>query len=243
MFKAHRIILATICLFIAANPIHAADTTETDISTWRGSADIGYTASAGNSRTTTLVASAQTHRTNGNFTHHLEVRAKNTEQNHIRKTESYRFAAKEDLALTEHDYLFLRGAWNKDRFDGYDWQLALSTGYGRKLINEPRQHLSIEGGPGYRHDDLPAGNTEDTGLVRVAVNYDRQITDSTRFAQVLEADGGEDNTITRSMSELAVKINGNLAIKASVEFRRHSDPPVGVKNTDRTTLMSLAWTF
>jgi putative salt-induced outer membrane protein len=217
---------------------HAADTVG-----WHGGVDAGYTATAGSSKSTTVVAGARAGKTDGNLTHHLEAGAKNSEEANQRNAESYRVAGKEDIAFSAKDYLFIHGAWDKDRFSGYDWQLSSAMGYGRKLIDAPTRHLSVEAGPGYRHDDLPLGNTEDTALLHAAANFDQQITGSTSFRQVFEADVGEDNTLTRSLSELAVKMSERLRLKAALDIKRNSEPPAGSKNTDRTTSLAVVWSY
>lgn len=230
---------------LAAAGTHAADpAVDAEVATgWNGSLDAGYTGSAGNTSTTTLLASTRASRTDGRLTHHLEARAKNTEENHSRTAEAYRLAGKEDRALGARDYLFVTLGWDKDRYSGYEWQLAAAVGYGRKLIDRPGHRLALEAGPGYHHDELPGNDTDDTGVLYAAADYALDINAGTRFIQLLSAEAGPDNTTTRALSELAVKMNSRLALKASVEFRRNSAPPAGSKNTDRTTSLALAWTF
>lgn len=210
---------------------------------WSGSLDLGYTALAGNSAATSLVAAARASRTDDRLTHHLEGRARNTEEHGVRTAEAYHLAGKEDIAFGPRDYLVVHTAWDKDLFSGYDWQLTAAAGYGRKVIDSERQQLSLETGPGYRHDDLPDGDTEDTGVLRAAADYRMDLSANSRFTQLVEADIGEDSTLARALSELAVSINASLALKVSVEFRRNSQPPAGSKNSDRTTLVSLGWKF
>lgn len=232
-------------LALAAAITHAGDhiTDEAAKTGWNGSLDAGYTGSAGNSTTTTLLASTRATRTDGRLTHHLEARAKNTEENHSRTAEAYRLAGKEDRALGTRDYLFVTLGWDKDRYSGYEWQLATAVGYGRKLIDRPGHRLALEAGPGYRHDELPGNDAEDTGVLYVAADYGLDINAGTRFVQLLSAEAGAANTTSRAVSELAVKMNARLALKASLEFRRNSAPPAGSKNSDRTTSLALAWTF
>ncbi len=231
------------CLLLPLLSVPALEAAEQPQAGWNGSLDLGYTALAGNSDATTLVAAARARRTDDRLTHHLEARARNTEEHGVRTAEAYHLAGKEDIAFSERDYLFVHSAWDKDLFSGYDWQLTAAAGYGRKVIDGEHQQLALEAGPGYRHDDLPAGDTEDAGVLRAAADYRAELSANSRFTQLLEADIGEDSTLTRSLSELAVSINASLALKVSVEFRRNSQPPAGSRNSDRTTLVSLGWKF
>lgn len=223
----------------AAGTALAADTN----GNWNGSADVGFTNIAGNSNSSSLLAATRMTRTDGRYKHNLEARAKNTEESGLRTAEAYRVSGKEDVSFSARDYLYVGTAWDKDRVSGYDWQLSASIGYGRKLIDTERHRLSLEVGPGYRHDELPGGGSDETATAHAAAKYEWEVTDNTRFLQVLEGDRGEDNAVTRSLSELAIKLNSHLAFKASLEVKRNSEPPVGTKNSDRTTMLALAWTF
>lgn len=210
---------------------------------WNGSADLGFTLVSGNSRSSSLLAASRATRTDGRYTHHLEARVRNIEEAGVRTAEAYRVAGKEDIAFSGRDYLYVGTAWDKDRFGGYDWQLSASAGYGRKLIVGDRHNLSAEIGPGYRHDELPNGNGDEEATGHAAAKYEWKITGNTRFLQMLEGDAGKENDATRSLTELTTKVNASLAFKASVEIKRNSEPPAGAKNSDRTTMLALAWTF
>lgn len=233
------LLLAGLALGITAHPVIAAETE----GVWHGSADVGFTNIAGNSNSSSLLAATRMARTDGRYKHNLELRAKNTEESGLRTAEAYRFNGKEDVSISERDYLYISTTWDKDRFSGYDWQLSASIGYGRKLINTERHRLSMEVGPGYRHDELPTGGSDETTTAHAAAKYEWDVSENTRFLQVLEGDRGEDNALTRSLSELAIKLNSRLAFKTSLEIKRNSEPPAGTKNSDRTTMLALAWTF
>lgn len=234
---------AALLLAASALPAIAGATDAQENPGWQGSLDVGFTTISGNSNSSSLLAATRASRTDGRYTHNIEARAKNTEESGLRTAEAYRLAGKEDIAFSPRDYLYVSTAWDKDRFSGYEWQLGASVGYGRKLLDGPVHRLAVEAGPAYLHDELPAGDSEDTAAARAAATYEWQVTENTRFLQILEADAGEDNTVSRSLSELGIKLNSHLALKASVEIRRNSEPPAGTRNSDRTTLLALAWTF
>jgi putative salt-induced outer membrane protein len=228
---------------LLAAPLALAGPTGSEEGRWHGNLDLGYTAIAGNSNATTLLASTRASRTDGRWTHNLEARGKSSEENGVRTAEAYRLAGKEDIAWSARDYLYVSASWDKDHFSGYDWQGTLSAGYGRKLIDGERHRLSVEIGPGFRHDELAAGGDEQAATARAGANYQWQATANTRLLQTLEVDAGEDSAISRSLSELAVKLNSRLALKATLELRRDSEPPAGSKNTDRTSALAIAWSF
>lgn len=229
--------IAALVTFIAAAPAMAADAAG-----WTGGLDGSLSLNRGNTSASTLNGALRTARTFGKITEHLEATGKNTETAGVRSGESYRATTKTDYAFSARDYAFVFAAWERDRFNGFEWQASGAAGYGRKLIDEDRRHLSVEAGPGYHFDELAAGD-EDSGLFRVALAFDQRITDSATFTQKFEADITDDNTVSHSLTALDVKLNDTLALKTSLDIRRNSLVPVGTKNSDSTALVGLAWTF
>lgn len=232
--------LALVSLLLLAPFTLASESGQPDA--WKGSVDAGYTSSGGNSNSSTLTGAMTGKKTSGKFTHHIETRGKNTAESNLRTGESYRVSGKEDIALGAANYLFVTGAWEKDRFNGLEWQATAAAGYGHKLIDSASQQLSLEAGPGYRHDELVAGN-DDSAVFYAAADYNWKVSENTQFTQRLTAEDGETNTITRSLSELAVKMNSRLALKLKLEIRRVDEPLPGTKNSDRTTTVALAWSY
>jgi putative salt-induced outer membrane protein len=213
-----------------------------DESRWAGSVDAGYTASGGNSDSSTFTGAITGKKSSGKLTHHLEARGKNTTESNVRTSESYRVSGKQDVALAEANYLFVTAAWDRDRFNGFEWQATAAAGYGHKFISTSAQQLSAEIGPGYHHDELP-GNAEDRAVVYAAANYAWQFAANSQFSQKFSAERGEDDLVSRSLSELAVKMNSRLALKFTLDIRRTDAPAPGARNSDRTTAMALAWTY
>lgn len=229
--------LPACCALAVAPPALGADATG-----WAGGLDASVSLNRGNTSTSTLNGTLRAAKTFGKLTEHVELTGKNTEAAGVRTGESYRATTKTDYALSTRDYAFVFASWERDRFNGFEWQASASAGYGRKLIDEEQRHLLIEGGPGYHFDELPVGNDEG-GLFRLALAYDQRLTESTTFTQKLEVEITDDNTVSRSLTALDVKLTSALALKTSLDIRRIENAPAGTKNSDHTTLLGLAWAF
>jgi putative salt-induced outer membrane protein len=233
----------------AGNTTAAATATTTDTApattepAWKGSLDAGITDVAGNTRSRTLLGSSRLEGRHGAFSHLIEAGGKNISESSLRTAEQYRVAGKESWNMSEADYLFGYLAWDKDRFNGYEWQLTAAAGYGRKLLHDERHTLSVEAGPGFRHDELPNDDSEDHGLLRAAAQYDLAISEKSHFLQRLEGEFSEDDTLSRSLTELGYRLNASLLLSASLEIRRNDNPPAGTRNSDRTTAIKLGWAF
>ena len=140
--------------------------------------------------------------------------------------------------------MFFAVNYEDDRFSGFDNQITLAAGYGRRLINdENTQTLDVEVGPGYRISKLEDGDSVDEAVLRLGGKYFLSLSENSDFQQSLLADIGEDTTITKSISSLKAQINGRLAMKMSLTLKHTSDVPDDVDNTDAETSVTLVYGF
>ena len=131
------------------------------------------------------------------------------------------------------ELLFFSGDWRQDEFSGYEKQVPEAVGYGRRLIDNERHMLALEGGIGAKQSDLITGEELDEAIVRGALDYLLTLSENSEFNQKLLIEQGDDNRYTESTSALKTRIVGNLAL-VSIVIKNNSDVPVGIENTDRT---------
>jgi putative salt-induced outer membrane protein len=209
-----------------------------------GTVSLGYLATKGN-----------TDSTNGNFSfkvtwdldgpwkHDWTALAINARTNGVTTAESYSAGYKALRDFSETSYLFFSTDWRQDVFSGYDRQASQAIGYGRRLIDTERQMLSVEGGAGSKQSDLVTGEELDEAIVRGALDYLLDISESSSFSQKLLIEQGDENRYTESTSALKARIVGNIALVLSLVIKNNSDVPVGIEDTDRFTSISLEYAF
>lgn len=214
-----------------------------DTPSFSGQAELGYTSLSGNSNSETLLAKGLASWYNGPWTHQLRAQTKRVEDNNEVSTEQYLLGSRERYSLQGPHYLFGLARWEKERFSGFDSQFTAIFGYGRQLL-DGRQQLSIEGGPGYRHDDYEGGGSEDLAVGYAALDYGYQLSDTARFVQQFSIEGTENEVTTRSYSAISVALTSQLALKLSHEIKNNSNPPdEAAVDTDRTTAASILYNF
>ena len=103
--------------------------------------------------------------------------------------------------------------------------------------------LDLEIGPGARQSKLTAGDTENEFTARAAAKYAWSITKTSKFTENLLAEVGQDATITKSVTALSSKINGDLAMKLSYAIKHISDVPAGFEKTDSETAVTLVYSY
>ncbi|MFP4138207.1 MAG: YdiY family protein [Halomonas sp.] len=225
-----------------ASPFYAPPPPDEDADTFSGETELGYTRLAGNTDSRTLIAKGRLAWLNGDWTHTLRGKVRNAARDGETSAEQYLLSGRERYSLEGPHYLFGFARWEKDRFSGYDWQATTIGGYGRDLLEGKHQRLSVEAGPGYRHDRL--GREEDSrlGVGYAALDWELEATETTTLGQELSVEATDDNTTSRSHSSLTAKLNSRLSLRLSHEMRHNSRPPEDAEaRTDHTSSAALLY--
>ena len=134
-------------------------------SPWSGKATLGYLATSGNTENSTLNSGFEVGYSVEKWAHIFTAKAVNASENNVTTAEAYDAGWKSERQITDHDFLFGRLDWRKDRFGGFDTQFSQTVGYGRRLIDTDKHKLNAEIGAGARQSDLADG-TEESETIR-----------------------------------------------------------------------------
>jgi putative salt-induced outer membrane protein len=210
---------------------------------WSGKVAFGYLATSGNTENSNLNTSFGVAYESGDWVHGLQAFAIHATEDDATTAEAYELAWKSERNLTEHDFLFGRINWRKDRFSGYDTQLSESVGYGRHLIDSASHKLNVEIGLGARQSELSDGSEEEELILRGGMSYKWLISETAELTQDLVVESGDENTYLESITAVKARLVGKLALVASFTVKNNSDVPVGTENTDTYTALSLEYEF
>jgi len=227
---------------LLALPVHAAEETEEE-SPWSGKVTFGYLATSGNTENSSLNTAAEVAYTTGNWLHEAKAAAIYSDESETTTAEAYDASWKSARNFTEHDFLFGRLDWRKDRFSAFDTQFSQTLGYGRRLINNERHHLNGELGAGARQSERRDGSSVDETIFRGALNYRWTLSETSEFRQDLLVEAGDDNTFSESVTAISARLIGGLALTASFTIRNNSDVPIDTEKTDTFTAVSLEYGF
>lgn len=230
------------CALLLAAPALAQEEAD-DQGPWSGKIALGYLATSGNTESTSLNTAAELGLTHGNWSHLLDMTAIFAEENDTTNAEAYKVGWKSEYNFSEHDFLFGRAIWRKDRFSGYDQQFSQTVGYGRRLIDTERHKLSAEIGAGARQSDLADGTSENDTILRGGLQYRLALSETSLFSQDLSVESGSTNVYTESVTALKTRLLNDLALVASYTIKNNSDVPVGLEKTDTYTALSLEYAF
>jgi putative salt-induced outer membrane protein len=227
---------------VQASPFYAPPPPQEDDADFSGSAELGYTHLSGNTDSQTLISKGRVTWLFDRWTHSLRGEIRSVSRNGGTSAEQYLVAGRERFDLEGPHYLFGFARWDKDRFSGYDQQFTTIGGYGRDLIDNERQRLSLEAGPGYRYDRIEDEDDASLGVAYGALAYEWDFSTSASLAQELSVEMTDDNNTSRSLSSLTARLNAHLALKLSHEIKDTSRPPEGAAaHTDNITAASLLY--
>jgi putative salt-induced outer membrane protein len=212
-------------------------------SPWAGKATLGYLATSGNTENSTLNTGVEVGYKVGKWEHIANASAINATESKTTTTEAYELGWKSELNLSDHDFLFGRVQWRKDRFGGYDTQMSETVGYGRRLIKTDKHLLNVEVGVGARQSELQNGLKEDETIFRGGAYYTWKVSETAEFRQSLTTEAGSENTYLESKSALSAKVWGDIALVASYTVKHNTDVPALTDKTDTYTALSLEYAF
>lgn len=218
---------------------------------WEGEAELGVLITSGNTEETNLNSrlglkhETTTWRNSGDF------RSYYSETDEVTTAEKYKAALQSDFKFEGSQYLFTRGAYEDDRFSGYDFQSSLTAGYGNRVWQRgERSFLDLSAGVGYRFNKLQEpdaeGNRDEEGAIaRLAGQFDYGLSENALFRQKLSTEIGldENNTVSESETSLQATVVGNLSMKAAYRVQHISDAPEGSEATDTEISLALLYGF
>lgn len=210
-----------------------------------GNAEAGYTGNSGNSSSSNLNAAFTSTWYNNPSSYSLWANATNSKSSGSRTGERYGLGGRSRYNLDKLNYLFGQASWESNRFSGYRDRYILDGGYGRQIWTGPNNTLSVEVGPGFRHDVYTHGaGSKNRVILYGAATYTHRFSKSATFSEKLATEVAAGNTTTSSVSALNVAINSRFTLALSYSLENNTHPYGGATHkTDTTTAVSIIYGF
>jgi putative salt-induced outer membrane protein len=212
-------------------------------SPWSGKATLGYLATSGNTENSTLNSGFEVGYTVNKWAHLFSAKAVNASDNNVTTAEAYDAGWKSERKISDHDFLYGRLDWRKDRFGGFDTQFAQTVGYGRRLIDTDKHKLNAEVGAGARQSEAQNGTETRETIATGGLYYKWLFSESAEFRQDVSVESGSDNTYLESVTAVKSTLIGDLALVASYTVKHNTDVPALTEKTDPYTALSLEYAF
>lgn len=229
---------------LAASVFYAPPPPAEDAPAFSGEAEFGYTHLSGNTDSQTLIGKSRLTWLTGQLTHTLRGEVRNVTRDGATSAEQYLLSGRERYDFHGPHYLFGFGRWERDRFSGYDHQMTVIGGYGRHVLESEQHRLSLEAGPGFRHDRIKEESSENLGLAYAALDYLWTLSPYSYVRQEFSVEAADENTTSRSVSSLTARLNSRMSLRLSHETKHNSNPPeTADARTDHTTSVTLLYTW
>lgn len=241
----HRSVVYLLGLVAGAFPLLAS-------AQWAVKAEAGLVAARGNSDTDTANAKLKIVREFERWKHTLESAGVYASDNSGTIGQRWNVREQTDYDFSGKGFWFLSGRYEDDRFSGFEYQSTFGTGLGWRFFDDPVTKLSVQIGGGYkvlrRRDSfaedgitLIPGEREESAIAQGSVDFERQLTGTTKILNKLLVESSSDNTFVQNDLSLEVRILGALALAVGYGVRYNTDPPAEFTTTDTLTTVNLVY--
>jgi putative salt-induced outer membrane protein len=219
---------------------------------WTGKGEAGLVITTGNAETTSGNVKLAMQKAAGDWTHKFGLAGVYIANDVDTTAQRWEAAAQTQRTLNERNYWFGSARYEDDRFSGFNYQGALTTGLGRKFIDSEDTKLSGQIGVGYKvletrvsfnpltNRIIPAESDSFAGLF-AGVDYLHRFNASTSLVNKLVIEGASANTFIQNDISLQVKMSDRLALAVGYQIRHNTEPPRGFQKTDSQSTVNVVY--
>ncbi|WP_348675885.1 DUF481 domain-containing protein [uncultured Abyssibacter sp.] len=210
-----------------------------------GKAELGVLKTSGNSQSQSINASLALQHELGRWENQFTATVFTAEEDDEQNAERYSSTFKTSFDFTEFNYLFANLSYEKDLFGGVRERTTETVGYGRRLLKSDRNELNVELGAGARQQESqkPESLRESDAIVRGALLYQFEISETSEFTQKFLTESGDENTYSESITGLKLTIIGPTFAGITYTVKHNSTVPDDRKKTDTYLSVSLSYEF
>lgn len=160
--------------------------------------------------------------------------------------ERYQGQGQAQYAFTEKNYWFVNTNFIADSSDDYDYIWENQIGYGRRLINSEKYHMTLDAqaGPGYRIAPTSDSEVKDEQeTLNGSVIYNWQITKATSFNETISTSYAESDTITTLKTSLTTNLYKSLGLQFASTIVNHSNSAGDTHKTNSYNTINLIYGF
>jgi putative salt-induced outer membrane protein len=211
---------------------------------WAGKGEAGLSAASGNTDARTANARLEASLKADAWEHSGTLAGQYARSDGDTHAKRWEIGAQTHRAFSDSTFAFGGLRYEEDHFSGFDYQGVVTTGVGRKFIDNDTTKLSGQAGIGYKFFRAIGASRKESKLVGVAsFAYEHQLNASTALFNRFSTETTSDNTFLQNDMGVTVKMSDPLALAVAYGVRHNTDPPVGFRKTDTFTTLNLVYEF
>lgn len=220
---------------------------------WTGKGEAGLVISSGNTETETANAKIALAHEAGKWKNSFGLAGLYTSDDVDTTAQRWEGSTQSDYNFTPRLFWYGATRYEEDRFSGFEYQAAVSTGLGRKFIDADTTKFVGTAGVGYKISDTRDSFDEDTGLLiepgdretdailRGTLDYEHKFNANTSVLNKFIVESGDTNTYLQNELSLQVKMMEKLALAVGYAVRHNTEPTEGYEKTDTLTTINLVY--
>jgi putative salt-induced outer membrane protein YdiY len=164
--------------------------------------------------------------------------AEYSEQDDLRTKNEYRGGVRYESTFNERKYWYTRLALEFDEFENLDLRSTAAFGFGYYWMKKPAIELKTSVGLGYRHESFDMGDTQDSAVIDLGLDFRYDLGDWAQFTHTAAyAPDFEDFDDYRLDLDTAIVLpfkNDNWKLKLGVRNEYNAQPQRGIDRLDNT---------
>jgi len=251
--------LVAACLLLSFVTVHAEDAPApafTGDPTWAARGQLGFSKTSGNTDTTTANFLFHAAHTVGDDWKFLMGAEGLYGANHGETTaQAWEVHGQANYNITDRFFWFGGARYDDDRFSGFAYQAAVTTGAGYQFVKTDATKFTGQVGAGVRRlqpeilvKDEIGGIISSTKLDAVTdavfdagLTFEHSFNAATKLLAAATLESGQNNTLTTASVALQVKMTSVLALAAGVQMTHNSQPPEGAVPTDTLSTLNVVY--
>ena len=224
---------------------------------WIGKGQFGFLSSRGNSEAESVNGNVDMARYDGAWKNELYVAGLYGRSSGVVSAQRWETRTQSNYTVSGNLFAFGGFRYERDLFDGFEYQASATAGMGYKFIDTNDTKLSGQVGVGYRRlrpEDIlkdPDGivtarilHDATGGAIGTAgLDFSHAFNKSTVLSNKFLMEAGSSNTLLHDEIALTVKMSEKLALSAGYGITDNTDPPPTLKKLDTITTVNLVFAF
>lgn len=148
--------------------------------------------------------------------------------------------------LSGGDKFYLIGftQYRSEKFSGFLYEAEVGPGLGYRFAYTDRMTFAVEFSTGYRHGELRGlGNDDDLIFARGTATMDYQLSNQAKLTNEALVTGDNQRVRMENTFSVTSTLIRDLALRAPLNARYVSSPPVGIKKLDTLSKVALVYAF
>ncbi len=238
--------LPRFCAVVGFIPLLAAPVSAQEADGWSGEGAFSAGFTTGNTETRDAGVAVRGQHQGERWTQAFDLAADYGDSEGLKSKNRYAAAGQVDLRYSDAWSGYTRLSGEYDQFSGFANRYFAGVGVAFKALDGPDTTWTLQGGPGYKIDNIRAtatapASTEESVGGRLGSQFDHKFNERVSLSNKTEVVASEVSTQVSNGLALTANLMGNLNGRVSFDVRHDTDPLPSFEATDTATKFSLVY--